>query len=74
MIETDSYDPVIICMKRIKSDLFIFRFQYPILGAKIPIDTGYFFVLLGFNRLFSVRQRLVSLWQQLRILTVRSFE
>jgi len=43
MIETDSYDPIIIRIKRIKSDLFIFnQFQYPILGARIPIDTDYF--------------------------------
>jgi len=50
MIKTDSYDPIIIRMKRFKSDLFIFnRFQYPILDARIPIDTDYFY----FNRLFS---------------------
>jgi len=42
MIEIDSYDPIIIRIKRIKFDLFIFNwFQYVILGA-IPIDTDYF--------------------------------
>jgi len=54
MIETDSYDPIIIRMKYIKSDLFIFnQFQYAILGARIPIDypTDYFCC----NRLFSAR-------------------
>jgi len=52
MIEIDSYDPIIIRMKRIKSDLFIFnRFNilFSVQGSQSIQIT---FVLIGFNRLF----------------------